>query len=566
MKKFYSIASTLKLIWLIVSLSLPFVSYAQVSTTIVSGVITDSQTKQTIPAATVVFPGTTIGSSTDNDGRFTLQGQGEYTQVRVSFIGYKTVSMAIEPGKSQIINIALVPDNQLLAEVVIKSGKKTRYRNKDNPAVELIRKVIAHKRFNKLENYDFAEYQQYEKMMFALSDLSEHFKNKKIFKNYQFLFRKQDSSEIGGQNLLPVYMEENISNNYFRKSPYRKKQVITATKQVKYDASFIDNQGLTTYFNSMYQDIDIYDNNIAMLGNQLLSPIADEAPSFYKFFITDTIKDVSPMLIELSYIPRNEADLLFTGKIYITMDGNYAVEKAILSVDKNINLNFVRQMQIVLSFDKSAEGKYHLAQSDLKMDFGLNKKKGGGIFGERVVILNNFLLNTPRSEQTYQGPQQMILPNAGNMDNQYWKHSRPDSLKSSEDHIYHDIDSLQTIPSFRRTMKLMSLLLAGYYDFGPFEMGPTNSFYNFNPVEGFRLRLGGRTTPELSKRYYFEMYGAYGFKDQKWKYFLSSTYSLNNKSIYSFPQEYLRASFQHDTKIPGQELQFVQEDNFFSFF
>jgi hypothetical protein len=174
-------------------------------------------------------------------------------------------------------------------------------------------------------------------------------------------------------------MEENISNNYFRKSPYRKKQVITATKQVKYDASFIDNQGLTTYFNSMYQDIDIYDNNIAMLGNQLLSPIADEAPSFYKFFITDTIKDVSPMLIELSYIPRNEADLLFTGKIYITMDGNYAVEKAILSVDKNINLNFVRQMQIVLSFDKSAEGKYHLAQSDLKMDFGINKKKGGGI-------------------------------------------------------------------------------------------------------------------------------------------------------------------------------------------
>jgi len=563
MKKVYCKLFTLKVNCLIIFLSLSCFTYAQVTTTLVSGVITDSQTKQTIPAATVVFSGTTIGSSADNDGRFTLQGQGEYRQVKVSFIGYKTVSRAIEPGKSQIINIALVPDNQLLAEVVIKSGKKTRYRNKDNPAVELIRKVIAHKKFNELENYDFAEYHQYEKMMFALSDLSEHFKNKRIFKNYQFLFRQQDSSEIGGKNLLPVYMEEKISNNYFRKSPYSKKQVITATKQVKYDASFVDNQGLTTYFNSMYQDIDIYDNNIAMLGNQLLSPIADEAPSFYKFFITDTIKDVSPMLIELSYIPRNEADLLFTGKIYITMDGNYAVEKAILSVDKNINLNFVRQMQIVLSFDKGAEGKYHLAQSDLKMDFGLNKKKGGGIFGERVVILNNFVLNTPRSEQTYQGPEQVILPNADNMDNQYWQHSRPDSLKSSEDHIYHDIDSLQTIPSFRRTMKLLTFLLAGYYDFGLFEMGPANTFYNFNPVEGFRLRLGGRTTPELSKRYYFETYGAYGFKDQKWKYFLSSTYSLNNKSIYSFPQEYLRASFQHDTKIPGQELQFVQEDNFF---
>ena len=76
------------------------------------------------------------------------------------------------------------------------------------------------------------------------------------------------------------------------------------------------------------------------------------------------------------------------------------------------------------------------------------------------------------------------------------------------------------------------------------------------------MRLGGRTTTELSKRYYVETYGGYGTRDQQAKYFVSGTYSLNNKSIYSFPQEYVRASVQHDTKIPGQELQFVQEDNF----
>ena len=213
MNKYYRGVSALKLISLILSLSLPLVSDAQATITVVSGVITDSRTKQTIPAATVVFSGTTSGSSADADGRFTLQGQEDYRQISVSFIGYKTVRKAIEPGKSQVIDIALVPDVQLLAEVVIKSGKKTRYRNRGNPAVELIRKVIAHKKLNQLENYDFAEYQQYEKMMFALSGLSEHFKNKRIFKNYQFLFRKQDSSEIGGQNLLPVYMEEKISNN-----------------------------------------------------------------------------------------------------------------------------------------------------------------------------------------------------------------------------------------------------------------------------------------------------------------------------------------------------------------
>ncbi|WP_428329648.1 DUF5686 family protein [Mucilaginibacter sp.] len=537
-------------------------AYSQ-QNTVVTGTIIDAKTKETMPAVTVTFDGTTIGSSSDNGGKYTVKTTGAYTKVRFSFIGYKTLVKNIVPGKEQVLNVVLAEDDHLLKEVVISSGKKVKYRNKDNPAVELIRKVIAHKKLNRLENYNYAEYHQYEKMAFYLSDLSEKFKSKGIFKNYQFLFREQDSTEIGGKTLLPVYMEEKLSDNYFRKDPFAKKQIIQANKQVKYDEGFIDNEGLKSYFNRMYQDINIYDNNISLLGNQLLSPIADAAPSFYMFFITDTIKDVSPQLIELSFTPRNKTDLLFSGRIYITMDGNFAVEKSVLSVNKNINLNFVRQMQAILSFDKDTLGKYHLSESDLKMDFGLNKKKGGGIFGERVVMVNNFIVNTPRPPQTYSGPAESVAPDAEKKGADFWRQNRLDTLKKSEENIYSNIDSLQTIPSFKRTMRIATLILAGYYDVGKFEIGPTNSFYNFNPVEGFRLRLGGRTTPLLSKRYYFETYGAYGFKDDKWKYFLSGTYSLNNKSIYSFPQEYLRASFQHDTKIPGQELQFVEEDNFF---
>jgi hypothetical protein len=533
------------------------------ATTIVTGTITDAITKQTMPAVSASFTGTTKGTSADNNGHFKLQGKGDLTRVTFTFIGYKAVTKEIVPGKEQVVNVALTEDPHLLKEVVINSGKKIKYRNKGNPAVELIRKVIAHKKQNRLENYDYAEYHQYERMVFFLSDLSEKFKNKGIFKNYQFLFRTQDSTQMGGKNLLPIYMEEKLADNYFRKNPYAKKEVIEANKQVKYDENFVDNEGLRSIFNRMYQDIDIYDNNISLLGNQMLSPISDGAPSFYMFFITDTVKDVDPNLIELSFTPRNRADLLFSGRIYITMDGNYAVEKAVLSVNNSINLNFVRQMQVILSFDKSDEGKYHLSESDLKADFGLNKKKGGGLFGERVVMINNFKVNQPRPIETYTGSSVITLPDAGKKGDAYWKQNRPDTLTSTQDNIYKDIDSLQTIPAFKRTMKIASLLLAGYYNFGPFEMGPVNTFYNFNPVEGFRLRLGGRTTTALSKRYYFETYGAYGFKDNKFKYFLSGTYSLNDKSIYSFPQEYLRASFQHDTKIPGQELQFVQEDNFF---
>jgi hypothetical protein len=111
-------------------------------------------------------------------------------------------------------------------------------------------------------------------------------------------------------------------------------------------------------------------------------------------------------------------------------------------------------------------------------------------------------------------------------------------------------------------MDIATLVLAGYKNFGDFEVGPVNAFYSFNPVEGFRLRTGGRTTPHFSKRIYLENYVAYGFKDKKTKYFLSTAYSLNKKSIYTFPMNYIKVSYQYDTKIPGQELQFVAEDNF----
>ncbi|WP_345950156.1 MULTISPECIES: DUF5686 family protein [unclassified Mucilaginibacter] len=530
--------------------------------TVVKGIITDAKTKEALPYVTVNFAGSTQGVPTDNNGHYTLRTNDKFDQIRVTYVGYKTVFKNIEAGKEQTINIALASDSRQLSDVVVKSSKKKKYTNKNNPAVELIYQVIAHKKQNQLESYNYAEYRQYERMVFSLSNLSDQFKNKRIFKNYQFLFRQQDSTAIGGKTLLPLYMEEKLTDNYYRKVPFAQKQVVEANKQVKYDETFVDNQGLTTYFNRMYQDINIYDNNVSLLSNQLLSPIADHSPNYYKFFITDTIKDHLPNLIELSFTPRNTINKLFEGKIYITMDGNYAVQNAVLTVNKNIDLNFVRQMQATLSFEKNADGRYHMSQSNLKIEFGINKNKGTGVYGERLVTIKNFAINQPRPKEVYDGPALVYASKFDDKDDHYWTNSRPDSLDAVASNLYKNIDSLQTIPSFKRTMDIATLVLAGYKNFGPFEMGPVNTFYSFNPVEGFRARIGGRTTTALSKRYYFETYGAYGTRDQKFKYFLSSTYSLNNKSIYSFPQNYIRASFQHDTKVPGQELEFVQESNF----
>jgi len=559
MKRLINISLTLNIL-VIALLSLGNTAMAQ--RTVVSGTVRDAATKETLPYVSVFFNGTKIGTQTDVNGNFTISSAEPQTGLKFNYVGYTELVRTVIASTTQQMDVLLKTDSKALDEVVVVGGKKVRYRNKDNPAVELIRQVIAHKDDNRVKSYNTISYREYEKMLFSMSNVSEKFKNKKIFKNYQFLFQEQDSTQIGGKNLLPVYIQEKLSDSYLSQNPEKNKTVVVAEKQVDFDNRYIDNKGMKAYFDRMYQNIDIYKNNISVMSNEFLSPIADGAPAFYKFFITDTLKDQKPQIIELSFTPRNTNDMLFEGKIYVTNDGKYAVTGANLGVNKNINLNFVRAMKIDLTFDRNEQQKYSLSKSNLLADFGLAKNKGLGFTGERTVTYKNYKYDEVIPDTVFAGKPTVVLADAGKRSEQYWENNRLDSISANQLKIYHNIDTLQNLPSFKRTMKIVTLLFAGYQNFNVYEVGPVNTFYSFNNVEGLRLRLGGRTTPELSKRFYFENYAAYGLKDEKWKFFFSGTYSINNKSIYEFPQNYIRASFQRDTKIPGQELQFVQEDNF----
>ena len=535
---------------------------AAATITTIQGVVTDAKTHEKLPFVSVAVPQSTIGTNTDEQGHFSLNVPAQYTSVVFTYLGYRSVTKPIVPGQAQVLNVQLATSAALLNEVVVKGTKPPRYRNKNNPAVELIRQVIDHREANRPESYAYVEDEKYEKMSFAFSNLSEKFKSRKLFRNYQFLFKKQDSTAAGGVNILPIYLEEKLWQEYYRKNPEKRRVILLGSKQVEFDKNFIDNEGLSAYFNRMYQDIDIYANNVSLLGNQLLSPIASSGPTFYQYYISDTLRQHVPQLIELSFFPRNKGDMLFAGKLYITLDGHYAVQQAHLSVDKRINLNLVKSLNANLEFAQNPDQRYHLSKSFLGIDFGL-REKGSGFYGERTVSFSKYRINKQEPDSVYDTTTRVVLDTLSSTRAAFLQQNRPDSLSQLERAIYKNVDTLQTIRSFQRTLTLVNFLLSGYKSFGPFEVGPANTFYSFNPIEGFRLRVGGRTTPELSKRIYFETYTAYGFKDERWKYFLSSTYSFNtNTSIYKFPQRLLRASFQRDTRIPGQELQFVQEDNF----
>ncbi len=539
-------------------------AFAQTKT--VTGTVKDAKTKAPIAYATVAVVGAPAAAgtstSTNANGEFKLIFPTSYVKIRASYVGYDNKDAFVTNDAVQTKEILMDTQDNMLEEVVVKAKKK-KYSNKDNPAVALIRKVIENKDKNRLSGQQYAEFDQYEKMSLGLSNLSEKFVNKKIFKNYQFLFETDDSAKTANKYVLPAFIEEKMSKVYYRKDPNKTKQYILGDQRAQFDPKFIDNDGLAAYFNKLYEQVDIYDNNISLVTNQFLSPIANSAPTFYKFFITDTIKTAQPWLVELSFVPRNKADMLFKGQLYVTLDGNYAVQGANMTVADDINLNFVRDLQVQLKFEKDSKSRFYLKTSTLGIDFSLTEK-GMGIRGSRTVDYNNYKVGVQQPDSIYDGPSTVIAYNIENKKatKSLFETQRPLALAQNELNIYHNIDTLQKIPSFRTFMDIAALVLSGYKQAGPVEIGPVNTFYSFNPVEGFRLRLGGRTTESLSKRFYAETYAAYGFKDQKWKYFFSGTYAFNNKSVYSFPMHYIRASYKKDTKIPGQKLEFIQEDNF----
>lgn len=544
----------------IISVVLFLLAVSANAQTIVRGVIRDAVSGQPMPFVSVYFKGMG-GINSGADGSYKVQTSS--TQVKTiefSYVGYDKITRTIKPGVDQVIDIDLRQSGTLDAVLVTRKNK-ARYRNKDNPAVELIRKVIDNKSRNRLTAHDYVSYQQYEKMELSLTNKPEKLMKNKLLKKYQFVLENRDSTKVPGKSLLPVYLEEILSEKYFRKNPEKNKTVVLGEKKVNF-GEFVDNDGVSKYLNSMYQDIDVYENNITLLSNQFLSPIADLSPTFYMFFIKDTVVEDGIQLVKLYFSPRNPNDLLFKGALYITLDGNYAVQKINMDISKHANLNWTKSLLIDQDFEKTADGRYHMKRSSMQAEFAFSKNASGGILGERTVSIKNFTVDHPIADSVFNGPALATASSPASTTDSFWQAGRHQPLTAVESNVYANIDSLTHMRSYRKMADWATLLLAGYKSAGPFDIGPVNAFYSFNPVEGFRLRAGGRTTPKFNNRLYFETYGAYGFKDEKWKYFLSGTYSFNRKSIYSFPLNYLRVSYQYDTKIPGQELQFVQEDNF----
>ena len=528
----------------------------------ITGIVMDSATRTPLQNVSVTVKNSPAGGLTDAGGRFRIHVAGRTQKISFSITGYHSASFTLTDIPEQELTIFLSKSYTSLGDVVV-NAKKSRYRNKNNPAVELIRLVIDNKEKNGPGADPYVSYAQYEKIRLLTEQKLGKLTHNALLKKYRFFFENTDTTIIPGKSLNSVYLQEVFSNNYYRKQPESKKQIITGRKSVDY-GEFIDNKGITTALNRLYEDINIYDNNISAFTIQFLSPVAYTAPTFYMYFIQDTVEEKGVKLVKLYFTPRNPEDLLFRGTLYITLDGNYAIRKAELGVSKHTNLNYVRDFKISQDFEKGAGGRYHLILSDMMAYFS-PFQKSTGLFGQRTVMVSN-ITDTVLPATVFKGPQVDTLLTAAQVPAPFREEERPVPLSQSEATTYANTDSLVKMPSYRRLMDYVTVFSVGYKSAGKFDIGPVGSFYTFNDLEGDRLRIGGRSNSKLSTRFYTEGYAAYGFLDKRWKYSVSGTYSINHRSIYSYPFNYIQASYTKDTKHPGQESVFSQGSSFLSSF
>ncbi len=534
---------------------------AVAQTTSVEGKVTDASTGEPLYFVSVSILNSNKGTHTDEHGRFRIEAAQSFSQLKFSYIGYQDQTLTIQPGQS--IEVRLRQQSQSLDEVVVKSGK-VKYRNKDNPAVELVREIIAHKQENRPENQDYISWKEYEKLKFSIINSPEQLRRNPLLRKYPFLAEHLDTADARGMALFNWYINERASTRYFRKLPEKEKQVIEAEKTINH-GEFADPRGMNRYMMHMYRELDIYKENLMVVTNPFLSPIATAAPGFYKYFITDTVLlNDTLRCVELAFTPRNKQDFLFEGNMWVVLDGSYAIARIELAPHDKVNLNWIRRLELKQDFTKHPNGRYYKTWERTVIDFGITSGTTG-IVGDRTVWRSDYKTDIVYPDSLFEGIA-VEFPKES-FEEEDWKSLRPEPLTVSEAYIYTSVDSLQRTRSFRLITDLVNMASSGYKQLVPgVELGPVTTFFSFNPVEGRRLRLGGRTTPRLHKNIYGEGYVAYGLGDEQWKYFGGLIFSFRKTDIFTFPLCTLRANYRRDTYIPGQNLHSIASDGVFSSF
>ena len=493
------------------------------SQTKVSGVVQDS-TGEPIAYANVFFKDSTIGTITDETGKFYLESENTYPILIVSFVGYKEKELNLSKKVSFNMIITLEEEAASLDEVVIISGKQPK---KNNPAIAILRKIWEHRRENGVKKFKQYQYNKYEKIEFDINSIDSAIMKSKLFKGMEFIFDQTDTSKITGKTYLPIFINETLSKVYGDNELKQEKEEIIGNK----NSGFQNNQALIAFVKDLYSDYNVYDNYLKFFDKAFTSPLSRTGIGVYNYVLLDSAYIDNKWCYNIVYYPRRKNELTFKGDFWVN-DTTWAIKEINLQASKSANLNWVRDVYIEQEFEVLNDSVFLITRDYFMSDFSLQKKeKSKGIYGKRTTLYNNYVFDVEKDKKFYkQEETDPYTEEVLNRPDDFWDKNRMEPLSKDEKGVYKMLDTLKTVRRFKNLYSLASTLASGYYEFPNFDFGPVFSTFGFNEVEGLRLRAGGRTYFGQNDPWRIEGFGAFGFKDQKFKFGISGKVLLDKKT------------------------------------
>ena len=536
----------------------------------IQGVVTDSLTNEPIPYLSVFYEGKGVGSITDNDGHYKVETRKGWNKLTFSAVGYVTKVVNIIPGVTKNLNVRMRPDDIMLDEVVVKP-KREKYSRKNNPAVELMKKVIAHKKNNKLSENDYYQYNKYQKITMSLNDVTPEMLEKGMYKKMPFLKDQIELCEETNKFILPISVDETASQKIYRKHPKSEKTIIKGMSSTGVNELFATGDMLSTVLKDVFTDVNIYDNDIRLLQYPFISPISSsDAISFYKFYIMDTTFVDKDKCFHLTFVPNNSQDFGFTGHLYVLADSSYTVKKCTMNLPKKSGVNFVDNMDIIQEFEQLPNGEWVLKTDDMIVEMTLMKIMQGFQI-RRTTRYSDYAFDELPQQLFKRKGAEIKEADAMMRGDDFWNQYRPVPLTQTESSMDMLVKRLEQMPGFKYVIFVLKAFIENFVETGTKEhpskvdIGPVNTMISNNYIDGLRLRMSAQTTANLNPHLFLKGYYAYGFKDHRSKYMGEVEYSFNKKEYLprEFPKNSITFSYQYDVMSPTDKFLKTDKDNVF---
>ncbi len=476
----------------------------------------------TVPYANICFKGTRECVTSDENGRFYIQSDSNHSVLVVSYVGFQTTEVKLAKAVNYNMKVVFGGAN-LLEEVKIYSGKTSK---KNNPALDILRKIWEKKRKNGL--YMFNQYQmnKYEKVEFDMNTIDSAFMKNRVFKGLEFIFDHVDTSKVTGKTYLPIFINESLYETYGDNTNGKKKEILKANK----NSGLGEGNGVDTFIKDLYSEYDIYNNYLNFFDKNFVSPLSRTGINTYNYVLSDSTFIDNKWCYNIVYYPRRKNELTFKGDFWVN-DTTFAIKKINMAASKSANINWVKDIYIEQEFDVLNDSVFLLKRDYMMSDFALNKKeKSKGVYGKRTTIYSDHKFNEVKPDKFYKESINDFDQSVYNKTDEFWDENRMENLSKDELGVYKMLDTLKTVKKFKQLYNLTTILASGYIQKGHIDIGPIFSTFGYNDIEGQRLRFGGRTYFGSNDYWRIQAYTAYGFKDNKFKYGVSGKIMVDKKN------------------------------------